>query len=609
MTFLAPLLALATLGGTFDPAQTNAPSPSRIYPIGAPSVFRLVRPDGGMALFRCVDDESGTLLGDRPWVGKRQKGRIDVWTDPSQTGGKVRAGYTFLDGLLRHMEIDGTPYDFPTGNPFADHSSDALFTTLRPRETAKGSSGDIWNLPDGARLRLWFANPNCAGLLFVQIALLALVPLVVPQARKWVSSRPRIVRFGVVAVSSLIALASLYGLLRTGSRGALAGLLVGLACLALPHLRSLLTRRGLALSALAALAFVGLVTVSGQGSRLIDTCRRIDAGNALRLKIAKASTALLADAPFGWQGGDVPVRRACLNWYVMDEPRTIRTHLVTIAELGWFGGGAYLAGWLLLLGLGVRRLSRHDPMPLAVVASFFVAGFLNPVYRSGELWVLPGILALVSAARERPWSDGRRTARLVVGSVVVAAVAVAGLVACGTRVTRVSDVSVTSHGRATLVNGGSPKIWVVEDIDVLGGFGFPGREILASLRTRPDFPAIGFVASVADLPPSVDTLALPGRAAADFLARLRETGETPCRARRIVFLSPKARPDDVPDALLADSEVRWFVGSLAALRESTAYRERRPWVRLVRGCELYLPNWLDLVRADNFRKPPKGKAQ
>jgi hypothetical protein len=604
-------MAFAYFGGTLEPSWTNTPSRSRIYPVGHASVYRMEKPDGGTALF-CLNGD--VLVGDKPWVGKRDKNCINVWADPAHTGGKLRTGYTFVNGLLRHMEIDGAKYDFPAGNPFADRSSDSLFPEVRKREMSKGSSGDIWNSPNGNRIRLWFANPNCAGLFFVQLALLFIAPLAVPRTRKWCLARSRVVRFGVFSACSLLALASFYGLLRTGSRGALVGFGVGLVAMAIPSLRFLLTRRGLVLTLFAALAFVGLVFVSGQGRHLVDTCRKIDASNALRLKIAKASTMLLADAPFGWHGGEVPVRKACLNWYVLDEPRTIRTHLMTIAELGWFGGGAYLAGWFVLLGLGVLRLSKRDPLAMAVFASFFVAGFFNPVYRQGELWILPSVAALACVWTGQPWKPVKRSLSLVGGSVAASALVIAGLVVLGAHLARPTKASVKSCGAATFVNGSTPSVWIVEDVDVLGGFGSPGREILTQLGRRPDYPGLGYVYSVIDLPKEVETLVLPGRAAEDYLSRLRVSGEAPCRAQKVVFLSPKARPDDVPESLRRQSDVRWFVGSLVALRESSAYKERRPWVRICRGCELYPPNWLDLVVAhetssDSSHPPKKEKTK
>ena len=613
MFALALALTLTYPGGTFDPTWTNAPSAARLAPVGFPSVYRFVQPDGTATLFREVDAAKGTLVGDRPWVGARQGARTDLWTDPALTGGKVKAGFTFVNGLLRHLEIDGVPYDFPKGLPFPSDSLGALFPERPTRSFAKGSAGDIWKA-DTRRLRLWFANPNCAGAFLAQLFFLALAPLAVPAFRRRLETVPRGCRVLVAGLSVALAAVALLGVLKTGSRGALLGLVAGSGCLLLPFARRLGLRRGLAVCAAGLLALGLVCAVSGQGARLADTFRRVDAGNALRIKVARAAAAMLADAPFGWRSGEVPARSACLNWYVLDEGHIIRTHLVTLAELGWLGGFAYLLGWVLLLAVGGLAFRRRDPLPLAVFGAFFLAGCLNPVYREWSLWLLPGALLAASIAGLRrgrartcaraTGQDGVAAAGLAIGgAAVVSALALAGLVIWGRALPRSAGVAVRAEGAATLVNGDSPSVWIVEDTAVLGGFGFPGREILSVLRRRPDAPAIGYVQNLDDLPSTVETLVLPGRAAADFLRRLRAAGTLPCAAKRIVFLSPPVGPDDVPASLLEQAEVRWHVGSLAALRAPRAYRVRRPWVVVHAGCELYIPGWLDLAREEAFSTP------
>ena len=613
MFALALALTLTYPGGTFDPTWTNAPSAARLAPVGFPSVYRFVQPDGTATLFREVDAAKGTLVGDRPWVGARQGARTDLWTDPALTGGKVKAGFTFVNGLLRHLEIDGVPYDFPKGLPFPSDSLGALFPERPTRSFAKGSAGDIWKA-DTRRLRLWFANPNCAGAFLAQLFFLALAPLAVPAFRRRLETVPRGCRVLVAGLSVALAAVALLGVLKTGSRGALLGLVAGSGCLLLPFARRLGLRRGLAVCAAGLLALGLVCAVSGQGARLADTFRRVDAGNALRIKVASAAAAMLADAPFGWRSGEVPARSACLNWYVLDEGHIIRTHLVTLAELGWLGGFAYLLGWALLLAVGGLAFRRRDPLPLAVFGAFFLAGCLNPVYREWSLWLLPGALLAASIAglrrgRARTFAratgqDGVAAAGLAIGgAAVVSALALAGLVIWGRALPRSAGVAVRAEGAATLVNGDSPSVWIVEDTAVLGGFGFPGREILSVLRRRPDAPAIGYVQNLDDLPSTVETLVLPGRAAADFLRRLRAAGTLPCAAKRIVFLSPSVGPDDVPASLLEQAEVRWHVGSLAALRAPRAYRVRHPWVVVHAGCELYIPGWLNLAREEAFSTP------
>ena len=592
------LMAFAYFGGTFDPSWTNAPSKSRIYPIGYSSVYRMEKPDGSAAVFRLKGD---VLVGERPWVGSKDKNRIDIWTDPTLMGGKVRTGYTFISGQLRHMEIDGKAYNFPGGAAFGEGAFEKMYPVRKARSWEKGSAGDLWK-KDGGRLRLWFANPNSAGLLLAEVFLLIAGLFVVPKVRGWVLKGTWVRKVCVFGVGATAAVLALYGVLKTGSRGALVGLGVGVLCMGAAYAKVLFTKRGILWMLVGVVLFVGAICVSGQGARLVQTFQKIDAGNMLRLKVARAATEMLADAPQGWKGGEVPARGACLNWYLQDEDHIIRTHLMTVTELGWAGGFAYFLGWFLLMGLGAREMGRGNPLVMAFFAAFFVAGFLNPVYRDWELWVLPGMVAagcLLSGKKSEGW---RKAPQFMGGAIVCAGLMMAALVVCGRYLPRQQVVRVKAEGAATLVNvkEGKPAIWVVEDTAVLGGFGFPGREIVMRMKKDAEL-SMGYVYDVKDLPKEVETLVLPGRAAADFLKMMDETGAAPCVAKRIVFVSPMAKPEDVPDELLRamDVDVEWHVGSLAVLRAMEDYQEKCGWVYIHPGCELYLPNWIQIAQKKN----------
>lgn len=590
MMLLAIFLASASLVSPIDPATTNFPSTARICPV-ATGIYRLVQPDGQRRLFSLVDAASGTLLGPRPWVGQKKKNRIDVWADPTLTGGgEVKAGFTFLDGQLRAMKSGKVSLAFPRGVPAFEDRLEDLFPAKRMRSMEKNSAGDLWK-NDLGRIRLWFANPNSAGFFFAELVLVFLGCL------SWISTR-HIRRFAVGM--TIPALAAFFGLLKTGSRGALLGCLIGLVVLMAPHVKAVLTRKGLVILGLAMLVAGGAILASGQGERLRKTMTSVDAGNALRIKVARAAVEMFADAPHGWRGGEVPGRQACLNWYLFDEDRTIRTHLMSLAELGWFKGGAAVFGWLLMLALGFLMARRGDGVFLSLILAFGLAGFLNPVTREWELWALPLVAAGFGLRRLRGISP--RLCLSVVGcSAMLATLTVGSLVVVGKSLPRKTATRVLSKGPATFVNGARPSVWIVEDIAVLGGLSFPGREILAYYRRHPEAPAVAYVYELEDLPPSVDTLVLPGRAAAEYLKRLKEDGKSPCTARRIVFLSPSVGPDLVPESLLAGTRVEWIAGYFAAAREQGKYGTARPWVRLRLDCELFLPNWLGEILAERTK--------
>lgn len=582
---------LTYYGGTFDSSTTNRPSAGRMYPVSA-RAYRLVQPDGQRRLFEVVDARQGLLKGAEPWVGRVARNQIDVWTDPDKTGGRLRTGYTFLNGQLRQMQLDGVTYRFPGGALGEENGLAELFPEEGARETEKGSSGDIWK-NDANRLRLWFANPNSAGLLVAQFLLgvLCLAVWLVTRRRTGMVSQT-LWRVGYSVLAAL-ALALTYVLMRTGSRGALLALVCGGFCFALPWLRRLATKRGI-LSVLGALAVLASISVvSGQGGRLAKTFTQVDKGNSLRLKVAKAAIQLFADAPSGWEGGEAPARSACLNWYVFDENRTIRTHLLTVAELGWSRGWLYWWCWFVLLGFGVWALCRRRPEPMAFGFSFFLAGFLNPVYREWELWVAPCIAVLWILRGAVPT---KKQVMLILSSAGGLATGIVVLMLVADKCfDRTNPFSIRSAGAVTTVKSAEADVWVVEDVAVLGGFGFPGREIVTQLARHAELDGISYVRQLDDLPREVGTLILPGRRAAEYLARLETAEGAPCKAKRIVFLSPSVGPDQVPDSLLSATEIRWVAGSLAVLRQSRGYFKcaRAPWVDIRRGCELYIPDWLE----------------
>ena len=168
---LAIVLAAAYFGLDFDSATTNVATESRIYPVN-PVAYRMVQPDGKVRIFELTDAKEGILLGGKPWLGVVKDDRIDIWADPKYTGGKLRTAFTFVAGRLRLMVLDGEKFTFPPmRRPKADIAD--MFPERKARSFEKNSSADIWQ-NDRKRLRLWFANPNSAGMLLAEV-LLALV--------------------------------------------------------------------------------------------------------------------------------------------------------------------------------------------------------------------------------------------------------------------------------------------------------------------------------------------------------------------------------------------------------------------------------------------------
>ncbi len=571
----AIVIAAAFYGLDFDPASTNSPTDSRIYPV-SPVSYRMVQPDGTARLFDLADAEQGVLSGPKPWLGVVKDRRIDVWADPQYTGGKLRTAFTFVAGRLRLMVLDGKKYAFAQPGSPADDLA-ALFPEQKLRSYEKGSGADTWR-NDGSRLRLWFSNPNCAGMLLAEI-LLVLVWLLF------------LVRGPVRIAVGFLAAAAAYGLLATGSRGALAGAVVGLLALAAAFAKKLFTRRGVLILLSGLFVLVAGLVVSGNAGRVVNTFRSLDPGNMRRLKVGEAAVKMFSDAPLGWKGGEVPGRNACLNWYVFDESHIVRTHVMSMAECGWFAGWFYVLLWALALVAGLVLAMKGRPLMAALWLSFGLAGCFNPVYKDWELWFLP-LASLLGLAAPGGRLSARQWCVSALVAAVLSAVAVVGLVVAGKMMQRPTKIAVRPSGKATLVNGSSPRVWIVGDPLVMAGGGFPGREILSYYTQHPDAAASAYVYSVDDLPAEAESVIVAGRNVSDYLAAYAE-GRA-CKAANLLLLSPSVGPDAVPAQLLGESKLLWIAGTLLAAHHP-AYATARDWMKLVPGCERYVPIWTNFI--------------
>lgn len=575
MSFTAACFAAAYFGLNFNPAATNSPTDSRIYPV-TPKVYRMVQPDGQVKLFTLTDPKAGVLSGPRPWLGVKRKNRTDIWADPECTGGKLRTAYTFIDGRLRLLVLDGAKYTFAHDKSERADLAE-LFPPRKLRSYAKNSNADIWS-GTGNRIRLWFANPNSAGALMAQLSLLL----------AWVMIRQR---RGRRALATVFLLGSLYLLFATGSRGALLGLLLGGFAFGVEHVKRVFTKKGLVVVGIGLAVLTAGLVATGNLERCAGVFRGLDASNLTRVKIGRAAVEMFADAPMGWHGGEVPGRNACLNWYVHDEPRSLRTHLMSLAECGWFVGFLYLAFWIGVIAIGILLVRTGEPLVAAVWVAFGVAGCFNPVYIDWETWVVPS-LSFVWFARRLKVLPVKAWRTLLIGVPIGALAFVIALVVIGSMLERKVPVGIRSSGATTLINGNDPKIWIVGDPLVMAGGGFPGREILPAFVANPKQAAMAYVYSVDDLPTVADLVVVAGRNVPDYFTAYTE-GRA-CKAKRLILLSPSVGPKALPAELLNSSELVWIAGSLLADRDPS-YAVAHPWMKIVPGCERYIPNWLRIV--------------
>lgn len=574
------IAAIAFYGVSFDPLTTNAPSASRIVPVNFMR-YKMVQPDGAVRYLHRDVERPGVIVGEYPWLGTIEKNVISVWADPAATEGKRRTAFTFVNGQLRNLFLDGVDYKFPFGTPKIEGSLESLWPPKKPRTFEKGSSADIWR--NDTRLRLWFANPNSAGLMCVQVALVGLWLLL---AGRWYRRLAGLALFAV----------AFYGVAQSGSRGALLGMIIGAGLMAAFALRKKLNAKTMA-AAIAVLGIgVALFASSGLVKRFTGTIGHIDPGNQRRITIGRAAIRMFADAPLGWHCGEVPGRNVALNWYVFDDNHVIRTHLLTMAELGWLSGFGYAFFWMLMLTSGVASARRGKPLALGEWSAFATAGMFNPVYTEASLWILPSAVVVWRMWQVRKYADAKTAVAHGTVAAIGALAIVVALVAVGRMLNAGRKTDIRAAGNGVVVNGETPAVWIVEDKPTLGGWGFPGREALAYYARHPEAPPMGYAYGIDDLPHAVEKLVLPGRAAAEYLEAYHANPGGVCQAKKVVFLSPAVGLDKMDERLLKASKVLWLAGSFIVPLDG-GYQRSVGWVRILPGIEQYVPNWMSLTSA------------
>ena len=540
-------------------------------------VSRMVHPNGDQRVFVRDDEEPNQFHGEAPWLAEQEGRQTLVMTDP-EAGGPQR-GYMFLDGFLRKTLAGKKERDIPI--PSFGSLGEGV-TALWPPEGSRLKSmeaPDVWK--DGSRLRLWFDNPNKAGLLFAEVALAALVLLFL---RRW----------WWMCLGGLFSLGAFGCLVATSSRGGFLAFLCGLGFLSLARIKALLNWRRL-LAVVAALALAaGWIAWSGQSERLAKNLFQEGQTETSRLLVWREVPRMIVDAPGGWGSGNSA--RAYIDWYQKKNncllKNMISGHLTFLVEAGWPLRLGYVAFWILALVLSLRQsLQGRSPVPGAILTAFAVAACFNPVVHVPELLVLP-LVAVVAVVRcEMGPGAGRRLIMPGAVALIGTAVLVAATYVLAAKLGGESVPSIHRSGRAVILNGTSAETWVVDDDFVLhGGYWWmEGQEIRMHFRKNPQAAAVGWVRSVEDLPPSAKRIVLVGTAAGKYLGMTRRP-----TAEETIFLSPDCTWRAVPEEMAASGRVRFVVGGVAA-RRSEDYARAPNWVEVVRGAELYIPNWMGRI--------------
>ncbi len=538
-------------------------------------MFRMRQPDGTVRIFVRDEDEPKLLHGEGGWTAELDGRQTLAMNDAVKP--QDRRGFLFVNGYLRKQLVGEREANVRVPPLVNDPAALAGRWPDKDSRLVAAEAPDIWS--GGERLRLWFGNPNRAGLLFAELSLAALALVFLSQL--WLR-----------ILGGILFLAAFAGLVLTSSRGALLALLCGLAAMGLVRLRSLLTVRRMLLMLAAVGVAVGCLFAVGQGERLVKNLFKEGQRETSRLPVWKEVPRMMADAPGGWGLGQSA--RAYIDWY---QPKSvcllkdlISGHLTVLVEVGWVARFAYVFLWLavgfLCAWLAVRGAS---PFPLALVVAFAVAACFNPVIAVLELWVIPLVAILTLAVRRFRECLSRDVAVLAAVAGLCAAVMVGGAFAWGK--SAASGMSIFKNGRTVCFNGKSPSVWIADDDYTLhGGYWWlGGRELRDGLAQKAANCTVGYVRSVADLPSEAETIILVGETGRDFMALEKKP-----KAKKVVFISPPFPWQSVSASLLSSCDVSLVAGALAA-RRATGTEPKPSWVTIIPGAELFIPNWSDFV--------------
>ena len=550
---------------------------------GAPSYFAptslisfRMREQNG--LFREFDRGSngvGELVGAHGWRGTIDGDAVIIKAGKHS---KDEAGeYKFIEGKPEEITDDD---GLPKGEKLAD-----LWPSRQNWHRNDEKFFDVWR--EVGRFRAGYKNPNKSGLLFAEIGLLMLS--LAASRRKWL-------RVTAIAAATVMFTFTVM----TGSRSSVIAYLSGAAILVGFQFRTMVIKN--LKFAMTAALLIGVIIVCGS-DRITKKMFSLDSHRA---KIFCVAPRMMTDAPDGWgwyQGGYMTGSgKAYFDWYqplkdfVM--PLTlVSDHVTYLVGFSWLGRMAYILSWMLLFSvLLYLAITFKFALPLALWMAFVVVSSLNRIMDSWTLWCLPCIVTASSIPRLIKNFKFKNVLNVIASAVGVTMV-MTGLLYYRGVSTKVKSVAVRAeNGRIYFKSRKKPAVWIVDDGTVLGG-GFVAKELRYYYRKHPCSPGIGYVRNVMDLPNDVHRLVLAGMSGWHFLMALND-GHFPAEFNmpaKIIFISPPFPPNAVPELMQKNVELEWYAGEFATSYYKNEYSEAPKWVHVVKGAELYIPNWIELI--------------
>lgn len=536
------------------------------------------------------------MRGRGPWMaGERPERRmVNVFTNPKFKGEAKE--YCFIDGHLRFMSVGKKDYEFKSSDwAVPTNSVESLWPKAKMTAAEKRES-DIWR-GDG-RLRLFSRNPNRTALIFAEAIMLTLG--VALFASGW--------GFRIMGFACSVAL--FIPLLMTQSRGGLLASLAGVGLLTFSRFRHRFNRRRLIGIVLCALGILTVCHFAGFGHRFREA-KDGDRSTTSRLVIWREVPRMIAAAPLGW--GLWRSGHAYNSWFERPENMHMtgdlfNDHLSRFVEGGFVFGGLYVFAWVFVfLWCGRLAWRGGSPVPLAVWVAYFISCCFNPMNYWFPTFYIPlgvTLAAVVGQIRHR-FGESRAIAlpcvALAVTGVILLAVAVIAGFAPGQDV----PIQVSARGRRIVIGHGEPTVWLADDGYVLCGDynGFPGKEIREYYQAHPNAEPIGLVERLEDLPKETDRLVVTGKLCRPYLDNPERT-----KADHIILMSPPFGSRDVPREFRCNQDLHLLTGEFVARLTGDNSRKAN-WIHIVRGAEMYIPGWLDIVVRKNEGEDENGKTK
>ena len=568
------------------PTETDLAGITYFAPI-CPFYFRMMGPDGQLREFK----QTGKRAFHSPpgWSAKSDGDKVTV-EDPESRR------YIFDNGRLAVYEnAEGRhALSYPVepcygGQPPSLWGLDPAEVDQKSLKRQFERKTNIWRMT--GRFTMGFRSPNAAGGLLACMALVGVSFFLG-------SAKPRIV------LGALLSSSALVGLVMTGSRGGLVAFGAGfLALLVLSFFRRAVQpvgRRILVL--LVCLAVTAGAVLAWKGTGFLT---RSLAGGAAgrgegsdRVSIVSSALRMMADAPGGW--GVRNAGPAYSNWYQPMGGNTWQLTLVSdqltrLVGYGWLGRGLWIFGWLAALSLLWTFARRGFGMGgVAVWLALAVASSFNMMLSESALWVLPllyggwFVFRMVLGEFRAVCAYAKSLAFAAASSAVLLGILFAVCMSVSPSAPRIRYAD-----GAVLIGAGNPEICIVDDGETLGGI-YAQNLLRRHYIKHPKAPAAAYCRDLAAVPAGCRRLVLPGKQGKNYLTLL-EQGLAPL-AREVAFVSPPFAPKDVPNALSDRSHVGLLLGEFAA-RYVDVYGEgpHPAWVTMVKGAELYIPDWPDYV--------------